>query len=294
MRKKLSAGQAAPKKLTRKKKRYVLFCNREQLLGFIFFSLVLLTIGWVSYSLFQWMNDPNRVVLSKFTIIGKHSFTTDKDIKQVLLSLNYPGTFISQDIDVIQKEIMRLPWIKEVGVRKQWPDKLIIRVIEYSPVAYWNDGYLLDKSARVFSVEEKKVPAILPELYGPENSEKEALSMYYHIQRVLQMAQDPVTVVALHVNERYSWSVTVKPLASDARFISKVPLYEIKLILGRKKVNEKLMRFMLLYPTIKRYTKQNEDLTTIDLRYTNGASVLRHTVGEHEINDERAKRHEID
>ncbi|STM08208.1 cell division protein FtsQ [Escherichia coli] len=42
-----------------------------------------------------------------------------------ILALGEPGTFMTQDVNIIQTQIeQRLPWIKQVSVRKQWPDEL--------------------------------------------------------------------------------------------------------------------------------------------------------------------------
>lgn len=283
MKKKRQFGQAAPKKIIPEKKRYEFFCSKEQVVGFIFFSLVLFAVGWISYSLFRWMNDPERVVLSKLTVTGHRQFTTDRDIQQAIMTLGFPNTFIDQDIDVIQQEILRLPWIKQASVRKQWPDKLSVYIIEYTPVAYWNDAYLLDKNAAVFNIGDKQLLMTLPKLYGPENTEKNVMAMYKHVRQILRWLPDPMVITSLKVNERYSWSMTTGTFFSHKKEDQKSLISStriIKIILGRKQFNEKLKRFMLLYPTIKKHTEMNEDLTIIDLRYNNGASVQQHKLSK--------------
>ena len=46
----------------------------------------------------------------------------------------------------------RLPWIKQVSVRKQWPDELKIHLVEYVPIARWNDQHMVDADGNSFSV----------------------------------------------------------------------------------------------------------------------------------------------
>ena len=87
----------------------------------------------------KWMDDASRLPLSKLVVTGQTRYTTHDDIRQAILSLGPPGTFMSQNVDVIQQQIERLPWIKQVSVRKQWPDELKIHLVEYVPVARWND-----------------------------------------------------------------------------------------------------------------------------------------------------------
>jgi cell division septal protein FtsQ len=39
----------------------------------------------------------------------------------------------------IQEMLVRLPWIKEVRLRKEWPDALVVRVVERTPFAWVED-----------------------------------------------------------------------------------------------------------------------------------------------------------
>lgn len=79
---------------------------------------------------------------------------------------------MTQNVDVIQQQIERLPWIKQASVRKQWPNELKIHLVEYVPVARWNDLRLVDAEGKSFSVPaERTVQQKMPLLYGPEGSE---------------------------------------------------------------------------------------------------------------------------
>lgn len=285
MKKQRQIGQAAPKKVVSTKKWWILFSSKEQLVGFVFLSLVITTIVWVTFSIISWLNDQERGVLSKLVITGHCRFTTNSHIQQAIISLGLPNTFIDQDVDIIQQEILRLPWIKQASIRKQWPDKLIVHIVEYVPVAYWNGAYLLDRNGDLFNIGDKNDAMPLPKLYGPENTEKSVLVMYKHISDILKQnfinktVSDCLQVIAMSVNERYSWTTEIA--SCQQKVINKqIELCDsnqnMKVILGRKQLEERLKRFMLLYPTIKKQTGTNEKIAIIDLRYNNGASVQRH------------------
>lgn len=288
MKKRRQISQAAPKKITPEKKRRRLFNSKEQLVGFIFFVGVIVTIIWVTFSIRCWINDPKRVVLSKLIITGDRQFTTDLDIQQTINALGSFTTFIEQDVDMIQQEILRLPWIKQASVRKQWPDRLSVHLVEYSPVAYWNKAYLLDKSGILFHIGGKKQFKKLPRLYGPEETEKNVLSMFKRLSQQLKnekrkVIEDNLYIDEISVNERYSWVINVvscqKPSLNE-----QVPgcrhQQTMKIILGRKEFSERLQRFITLYPTINQATEANEKIKIIDLRYNNGAAVLRHKLSK--------------
>jgi len=117
--------QAAQRKES-KKKFFFIFASFEQCLGFLFFIVVITICSWSIITVKDWIDDPERVVLSQLTLSGDNQFTTKQDVRKAILDLGLPNTYIGQNVDSIQQEILRLPWIQQVSVRKQWPDRLII------------------------------------------------------------------------------------------------------------------------------------------------------------------------
>ncbi|MDP1033984.1 FtsQ-type POTRA domain-containing protein, partial [Klebsiella pneumoniae] len=79
---------------------------------------------------------------------------------------------MTQDVNNIQSQIERLPWIKQACVRKQWPDELKIHLVEFVPIARWNDQHMVVSAGIAFSVPADRTRnQNLPMLYGPEGSE---------------------------------------------------------------------------------------------------------------------------
>ena len=124
--------------------------NGTRLAGILFLLTVLTTVlvsGWV---VLGWMEDAQRLPLSKLVLTGERHYTRNDDIRQSILALGEPGTFMTQDVNIIQTQIeQRLPWIKQVSVRKQWPDELKIHLVEYVPIARWNDQHMVDRKSVV-------------------------------------------------------------------------------------------------------------------------------------------------
>lgn len=279
------ARQAAPKKMGTKKEKSKkhLFHSVEQFIGFLFFMLVISVSCWIIYTMVNWMDNPERVVLSQLTVTGDRQFTTDEDIQHAILSLGLPDTFIGQDVDIIQQEVMRLSWIKQVSVRKQWPDKLVVNVVEFQPQFFWNDVFLLDSDGIVFSLPLERINNhLFPLLYGPEGKEKSTLDMYQRLNglltnRTMNNKLDLV-IAAISTDERYSWQVMVKqPCANDSLddIVACAQYETTKVILGREDLDERFKRFIELYPEIQAQTAPQERITTIDLRYSNGIAVQR-------------------
>ncbi|EPF20817.1 MULTISPECIES: cell division protein FtsQ [Cedecea] len=233
--------------------------NGSRLAGVIFLCVVLFSVfigGWIVVG---WMEDAQRLPLSKLVVTGERHYTRNDDIRQSILALGAPGTFMTQDVNIIQQQIERLPWIKQASVRKQWPDELKIHLVEYVPIARWNDQHMVDAEGNSFSVPaERTSKQTLPMLSGPEGSENEVLQGYRDMGVVL--AKDKFTLKEAAMTARRSWQLTLNN--------------GIKLNLGRGDTMKRLDRFVELYPVLQQQAQaDNKRIGYVDLRYDSGAAV---------------------
>ena len=234
--------------------------NGTRLAGILFLLTVLTTVlvsGWV---VLGWMEDAQRLPLSKLVLTGERHYTRNDDIRQSILALGEPGTFMTQDVNIIQTQIeQRLPWIKQVSVRKQWPDELKIHLVEYVPIARWNDQHMVDAEGNTFSVPpDRTSKQVLPMLYGPEGSANEVLQGYREMGQML--AKDRFTLKEAAMTARRSWQLTLNN--------------DIKLNLGRGDTMKRLARFVELYPVLQQQAQTDgKRISYVDLRYDSGAAV---------------------
>ncbi|MCX8728945.1 cell division protein FtsQ/DivIB [Gilliamella sp. B2969] len=272
--------QAAHRREERKKRRLLIFRNTEQFMGFLFFIMIILISTWIVQSIKEWMDDPEQMVLSQLTLSGEHTYTTENDLREAILGLGLPNTYIGQDVDDIQQEVMRFPWVKHASVRKQWPDRLIVHVEEYKPAFYWNDLFLLDENGVVFSVPLDRINNLkLPRLYGPEGKAKSVLETYYkldNLSKKLANNQLALKIDAAISDERNAWQLMVKQCIAGIC----VEDQEIKLVLGSENIEERYQLFMKLFPEIQSRIPTNERITVADLRYENGISVQREKIAQ--------------
>ena len=226
--------------------------NGTRLAGILFLLTVLTTVlvsGWV---VLGWMEDAQRLPLSKLVLTGERHYTRNDDIRQSILALGEPGTFMTQDVNIIQTQIeQRLPWIKQVSVRKQWPDELKIHLVEYVPIARWNDQHMVDAEGNTFSVPpERTSKQVLPMLYGPEGSANEVLQGYREMGQML--AKDRFTLKEAAMTARRSWQLTLNN--------------DIKLNLGRGDTMKRLARFVELYPVLQQQAQTDgKRISYVDL-----------------------------
>ncbi|EOI3578380.1 cell division protein FtsQ [Cronobacter turicensis] len=247
--------------------------NGTRLAGIIFLLAVVLTVIFGGWMVLGWMEDAQRLPLSKLVVTGERHYTRNDDIRQSILALGAPGTFMTQDVNIIQNQIERLPWIKQASVRKQWPDELKIHLVEYVPIARWNDQHMIDTDGTAFSVpSDRASKQVLPLLYGPEGSENEVLQGYRSMGQVL--AKDKFTLKEAAMTARRSWQVTLSN--------------NIKLNLGRDDTMKRLERFVELYPVLQQQAQtDNKRISYVDLRYDSGAAVGWEPAPTEEINQQQ-------
>ncbi|MDK1686350.1 cell division protein FtsQ [Cronobacter malonaticus] len=247
--------------------------NGTRLAGIVFLLAVVLTVIFGGWMVLGWMEDAQRLPLSKLVVTGERHYTRNDDIRQSILALGAPGTFMTQDVNIIQNQIERLPWIKQASVRKQWPDELKIHLVEYVPIARWNDQHMIDTDGTAFSVpSDRASKQTLPLLYGPEGSENEVLQGFRAMGQVL--AKDKFTLKEAEMTARRSWQVTLSN--------------NIKLNLGRDDTMKRLERFVELYPVLQQQAQtDHKQISYVDLRYDSGAAVGWEPAPTEEINQQQ-------
>ena len=221
------------------------------------FALALVTLpvvaviqGWVGAE--RW---PLRTV----TLHGKLQRVSDAQV----IAAVYPHAqrgFFAVRLEDARASVAKLPWVEHAEVRKQWPDRLVVAVVEHRPFAWWGEDRLLSERGRIISAKGVTVPKGLPRFDGPESRSADLVRLYNESRAMFAVAG--LDVRRLRVDERGSWSLT---LSNGA-----------ELLLGRDDARLRLQRFARLLPQI---AQKGRALERADLRYTNGFA-LRWTTGD--------------
>jgi cell division protein FtsQ len=59
------------------------------------------------------------------------------------------GTFFTLDLDTARAALVRVPWVRNVSLRRQWPGRLEIAVEEHVPYARWGDSGLVNEQGEI-------------------------------------------------------------------------------------------------------------------------------------------------
>lgn len=181
------------------------------------------------------------------------------------------GGFFNVNVDVIRSVLLKEPWVREVTVRRIWPDGLSLQVQEQVAVVRWGEDELLNEQGQLFKPAAGTLPEDLPVLRGPPGTQSEALARFRSLQHAL--GPHGLEIVELKVSDRRSWSFTLAGGPS--------------VNLGRNDFAARVQRFAAFVPAFLAADLARIDV--IDMRYTNGFAVRRRTSGADVTNPGRDK-----
>lgn len=165
------------------------------------------------------------------------------------------GNFISVDLTEVRKAFVKLPWVRDAKINRQWPHGLNVMLEEHQALAYWGSHALVNTYGEVFRV---TVDRNLPVFIGPkEASAQEVAKQYRRFSQILAPLQQ--SIVEINLTPRYAWRIQLNT--------------GTVLELGRNEVEERLVRYVSVYNhSIARFN-QEEPLAYVDLRYPNGFAI---------------------
>lgn len=189
--------------------------------------------------------------LRDIQVTGDVAHVTHEQVEAVV-TRELRGNFFTVDLAQARAAFEKLPWVRKVNVRRQWPDRLEFAVEEHRPLARWGSTALVSAQGEVF---EAAINTTLPVLQGPEGTAPEVVSRF----QAFQLALEPVGkhIVHMTLSARRAWVLKL----DDGMVLE----------LGRDNLDSRLAGFVAAYErTVARLPQPS---TYIDLRYTNGFAV---------------------
>lgn len=180
----------------------------------------------------------------------------DAQALQERLAGRVTGNFFGVNLDEVRRLVGEAAWVRRAEVRREWPDRLIVRIEAHRPLARWTGGRLVSDRGELF---EGASAAALPQLAGPPGSEREVVGRYLAMrERLAPIGLEPVQVT---LSPRHAWQVRLSN--------------GLVLALGRDQarssVEDRLARFVATYPRI--VASLNQRVAYVDLRYPNGFAI---------------------
>ncbi len=175
------------------------------------------------------------------------------------------GNFFTVDIDGVRQALEKLPWVRGVSIRREFPDRLVVQLEEHEALARWNGNALVNRQGEVFNAQSGEA---LPEFSGPEGTSAEVAQTYAQFSQQLAALNLPVTQIEL--SARHAWQLCLGN--------------GMVLELGREQMQQRLATFVRVYPyslaampaggkSAARAPAKPMQAKYVDLRYRNGFAV---------------------
>jgi cell division protein FtsQ len=181
------------------------------------------------------------------------------------------GNFFTVSLAGAREAFEAVPWVRRAVVRREFPNRLRVRLEEHQAVAMWGaDGEtrLVNNFGEVFEANAGDVePDELPRLSGPRQQAPQVLAMYAGLKPLFETLD--LTVDRLALTARGSWQLEL-----DTGGVVE---------LGRgtpEEVTARTQQFLhTLTQVASRYGRRPEALVSADLRHGDGYAVRLRGVG---------------
>jgi len=174
-----------------------------------------------------------------------------------LVNESVSGNFFTVDLAPLQTAALKLPWVRQVEIRRRWPGTLELALDAHVAAARWQpgkDARLVNEQGEIF---QGTTELSLPGLFGPEGASAQLLTRVRDFNHAL--AETKLEVRTITLSPRDAWQVQL----SEGLVIE----------LGRDQVKHPIMdrigRLAVHYPTIRK-TLGSSVGGVVDMRYPNG------------------------
>ena len=191
--------------------------------------------------------------IKKIVIAGEFKHI-DKEQVDLISNQYIKSNFFKINLNKIRKAFKKLPWVREVSIKRKWPDELKVVIEEHKAIARWGKIGLVNSEGEIFhAASEDKLPMFI----GPVEFVGEMTKKYMKINKILEEELMQVSIIAL--SKRLSWEISTNN--------------RMKIILGKKDIINKLQIFIDNYQFALSELKST--IEYVDLRYRDGFSVRR-------------------
>lgn len=192
--------------------------------------------------------------VQQVTIRGEFHNQQAKEIETALMPY-MRGDFFTIDLQGAQAAVTGLSWVRHAGLRRQWPNRIIVDIREQVPVARWGMEELLNDNGDIFRHDYVGDTDRLPVLSGQVQHAQKVFGQFQLLQQRLQPSG--LTIVGLSLSVRNTWSMQIDG--------------DIVVELGKDNIEWRLQRLLDVWPT--RLEARRDRIKSIDLRYSNGFAV---------------------
>ena len=174
------------------------------------------------------------------------------DVLQVVRS-EVQGNFFTVDIERLRQGLEKLPWVRSVSIRREFPYRLVVQLEEHQALARWNDHALVNQQGEVFVAKsDSGSEQVLPNFIGPDDTAADITGHY--AQFTQQLATLNLRAVQIALSPRRAWQLRL----SNGMVLE----------LGREDMQQRLARFVAVQRS-EEGRQKTAGAMYVDLRYRN-------------------------
>jgi cell division protein FtsQ len=223
----------------------------------LIWALGLLSLLGGSGYLFVLM-EPQLLPVRVVTVDGAVKRLSPRQLQESVIT-HLRGGILTQNLAALKTAVEAMPWVRSANLRRHWPDRLELVVVEQEALARWGEDALVCSDGVVFTPDDGAFPRGLSKLSGQD---KDARTLVEHFlawgPRLRTLALE---IEALELDARGAWTLRL-----SAGFT---------LALGTGPVEERISRFIRAYPTLVAAGMPS----LVDMRYSNGLAIRWADVG---------------
>ena len=219
-------------------------------LAALFAAIATLAFAWC---LMSWVSSKSYFAIRQVKVVSPLA-EVDPGLLESAIRTDLRGTFFSVSPARARATLKKLPWVRDISIKRRWPFAIDVDIAEHRAVGYWGDSDLLSDQGEVFRAASK---APMPRFDGPVASSQDILNRYRQTRLVL--ASHGLDIKAFAMSPRGAITVTTGN--------------DMQLEFGREQFPERLSRFVALYKTWPESYRIG--LARVDLRYKAAAAVAR-------------------
>jgi cell division protein FtsQ len=189
--------------------------------------------------------------LREVRVEGELHHVTREQLK-LIAERHLKGNFFTLDLMKTRDAFEKLPWARNVSVRRRWPDRLEVVVEEHREIARWGNIALVNSYGELFQAASD---SDLPVFYGPGDGAREVAEHYALFSRILGVPG--LKIAQLSLSPRRAWTI-----GTDQGMVIEI---------GREHVQQRLQKFAGVYE--QTLGSLEREVRYADLRYPNGFAV---------------------
>ncbi len=217
-------------------------------------ALVLIAACALAWGMLAWLLRQPAFEFREVVVSGSLVRASPAHLEAVIRD-ELAGTFFTMNLDRARAALARVPWVRRVALRRQWPRRLEVTIEEYVPLARWNESGLVDIHGEVFGAD---FDGELPQFFGPDGRAADVTARYREWGALL--ARLPLSVAEVTRSARGGW-----------RLRTTGPAGALEIELPRDEAYDRLARFVDVYErTVGVLLRTGTRIDHVDLRYRNG------------------------